>query len=76
MGTPFLLQVTVLTGPPLETQDTVCKEGLNISSLVLREPMQTRVYHLNNQINQETHLHLHCHKRLHNEARLYCYWQL
>ena len=54
MGSPFLLQVTVSTGPPLETQDTVCDEGLNISSLVLREPMKTHLNYLNNK-NQSRH---------------------
>ena len=44
MGLPFLLQVTVLTGPPLETQDTVCEEELNISSSVLREPVKTHLF--------------------------------
>ena len=38
MGSPFLLQVTVLTGPPLETQDTVYDEGSKVSSSLLREP--------------------------------------
>ena len=39
MGAPFLLQVTVLTGPPLETQDTVCEEGSKVGSSILREPV-------------------------------------
>ena len=40
MGSPFLFQVTVLTGPPLETQDNVCDEELNIR-VALREPVET-----------------------------------
>ena len=39
MVPPFLLQVTVLTGPPLETQDTVRDEGSNVSSSIFRKPV-------------------------------------
>ena len=44
MGSPFLLQVTVLTGPPVETQDTVCDEELNVSSVILKEPVKTCLF--------------------------------
>ena len=77
MGLPFLLQVTVLTGPPLETQDTVYEEELNVSSALLRKPVKTYLF-FNSctvKINLETHLHLHCHRLLYREARLHCYWQ-
>ena len=44
MESPFLLQVTVLTGPPLETQDTVCEEALNVSSAILKEPVKIYLF--------------------------------
>ena len=38
MRSSFLLQVTVLTGPPFETQDTVFEKVSNVSSLLFKKP--------------------------------------
>ena len=41
MSTPFLLQVTVLTGPPLETQVRVC-DVRSCDSDIIREPVMCK----------------------------------
>ena len=68
MGSPFLLQVTVLTGPPLETQDTVCDEGSKVSSSLLSELTTCRTEKNNGDISSVRYLHSRCYKLLNTAA--------